>query len=59
MFARFLSLLGRFRADKSGVTAIEYGVIAVAIVIAIIVIIGTVGSSLNTAFNSVADNLTP
>ena len=59
MYTKLMCLLGRFRADRSGVTAIEYGVIAAAIVIAIVVIIGAVGTQLNTTFNSVNNALTP
>jgi pilus assembly protein Flp/PilA len=42
-----------FVCDKSGVTAIEYGLIAAAISVAIITAVAGVGSSLNTTFTSV------
>jgi pilus assembly protein Flp/PilA len=46
-------LLARFAKDESGATAIEYGLIAAGISIAIIVVVGTLGTSLNTTFTSV------
>jgi pilus assembly protein Flp/PilA len=47
----------QFASDESGATAIEYGLIAALIAVALISILGTVGSSLNTSFKSVADGL--
>ena len=46
-----------FLRDESGATAIEYGLIAAGISIAIIAVVGTVGSSLNTVFTSIATAL--
>jgi pilus assembly protein Flp/PilA len=43
----------RFICDETGATAIEYGLIAAGISIAIIVAVAGVGSSLNTSFTSV------
>jgi pilus assembly protein Flp/PilA len=43
--------------DDSGATAIEYGLIAALIAVAIITAVGTVGSNLTTTFNSVASAL--
>jgi pilus assembly protein Flp/PilA len=42
-----------FCRDESGATAIEYGLIAAGISIAIIVAVTSVGSGLNTTFTSV------
>jgi pilus assembly protein Flp/PilA len=42
-----------FCRNESGATAIEYGLIAAGISIAIIVAVAGVGSSLNTTFTSV------
>jgi pilus assembly protein Flp/PilA len=42
----------RLIKHRSGVTAIEYGLIAVAAV----VVMGTVGTNLSSTFNSVANN---
>ncbi len=46
-------LLARFAKDESGATAIEYGLIAAGISVAIITVVGTLGSSLKTTFTSV------
>jgi pilus assembly protein Flp/PilA len=46
-------LFARFMQDESGATAIEYGLIAAGISVAIITVVGTVGSSLKTTFTSV------
>jgi pilus assembly protein Flp/PilA len=43
----------RFICDETGATAIEYGLIAAGISIAIIAVVAGVGSSLNTTFTSV------
>jgi len=42
-----------FLRDESGATAIEYGLIAAGISVAIIVVVASVGSGLNTTFTSV------
>jgi pilus assembly protein Flp/PilA len=47
-------LLLRFVKDQSGATAIEYGLIAAGISVAIITVVGTLGTSLNGTFTSVA-----
>jgi pilus assembly protein Flp/PilA len=49
------SLVRRFLQDDSGATAIEYGLIASGIALAIIVAVQLVGTNLNTTFNSVAN----
>ena len=43
----------RFFRDEQGATAIEYGLIAAGISVAIITVVGSVGSTLNTTFTSV------
>jgi pilus assembly protein Flp/PilA len=43
----------RFVRDESGATAIEYGLIAAGISVAIITVVGALGTSLNTTFTSV------
>jgi pilus assembly protein Flp/PilA len=47
------NLLKRFAKDESGATAIEYGLIAAGISVAIIAVVQGVGSKLNTTFGSV------
>lgn len=49
--------LVRFFADRSGATAIEYGLIAAGISIAIIVAVNTIGTSLNGTFTSISSQL--
>ncbi|MGH6796034.1 MAG: Flp family type IVb pilin [Methylocella sp.] len=44
------TLFIRFAGDKSGVTAIEYGLIVSLIVIGIISVVGTIGTTLNASF---------
>lgn len=46
-------MFARFMRDESGATAIEYGLIAAGISVAIITVVGTLGSSLKTTFTSV------
>ena len=47
------SLVSRFAQDESGATAIEYGLIAAGISVAIIAVLQGVGSRLNTTFTTV------
>jgi pilus assembly protein Flp/PilA len=52
-----MKLIARFAKNESGATAIEYGLIAAGIAVAIIVAVQLVGTNLNTMFNTVATNL--
>jgi pilus assembly protein Flp/PilA len=47
------NLVSRFVKDESGATAIEYGLIAAGISIAIITVVGSVGSKLKATFTAV------
>ena len=47
----------RFLADESGATAIEYGLIAAGISLAIIAVVNGLGSTLNTKFTSLNTSL--
>jgi pilus assembly protein Flp/PilA len=47
----------KFLRDESGATAIEYGVIAAGIAVAIITVVKGVGTKLNTTFTSVSSAL--
>ncbi len=51
------TIFNRFIKDESGATAIEYGLIAALIAVAIIVILQTVGTNLNARFTSVSNAL--
>jgi pilus assembly protein Flp/PilA len=50
-------LFARFVKDESGATAIEYGLIAALIALAIITGATAVGTSLNNQFDAIADSL--
>lgn len=50
-------LLTTFANDETGATAIEYGLIAMLISVAIIAILGGLGSSLTTTFTSINNAL--
>ena len=53
-------MAGKVRAflkDESGATAIEYGLIAAGIAVAIISVIGGLGTKLKTTFTSVSSAL--
>jgi pilus assembly protein Flp/PilA len=50
-------LLVRFVNDETGATAIEYGLIAVRISIAIVVVVNALGTTLNTKFTSINTSL--
>ena len=52
------SRIVRFANDKSGATAIEYGLIAALIALAIMVGAGQLGKSLNTKFSGIATAVT-
>ncbi len=51
------SILAKFIDDESGATAIEYGLIAAGISVAIIAVVQGLGSKLNTTFTSVQNAL--
>jgi pilus assembly protein Flp/PilA len=51
------NLMSSFLRNESGATAIEYGLIAAGISVAIITVVGTLGTSLNTVFTSIATAL--
>ncbi len=50
-------LLTKFVRHETGATAIEYGLIAACIAIAIIVAVQTTGNNLSSMFGNVAGNL--
>jgi pilus assembly protein Flp/PilA len=49
--------LKKFLADETGATAIEYGLIAAGIALAIIAVVNGLGSKLNTKFGSISASL--
>jgi pilus assembly protein Flp/PilA len=50
-------ILSKFLSDESGATAIEYGLIAAGISLAIIAVVNGIGTKLNTQFNSINTSL--
>lgn len=52
-----MHLLRKFLADESGATAIEYGLIAALIAVAIITVVTAVGEDLNSTFTAVSTGL--
>jgi pilus assembly protein Flp/PilA len=50
-------MISRFVKDESGATAIEYGLIAAGISLAIIAVVNGLGSTLNTKFSSINSSL--
>jgi pilus assembly protein Flp/PilA len=46
-------LLSKFIADETDATAVEYGLIAAGIAVAIVTLVGTVGTNLSAAANAV------
>jgi pilus assembly protein Flp/PilA len=51
------NLIARFVKDQSGATAIEYGLIAAGISLAIIAVVNGLGTNLNTKFTSINTSL--
>ena len=51
------TLFSRFAKDESGATAIEYGLIAAGISVAIIAVVNTLGSQLKTTFTTITTQL--
>jgi pilus assembly protein Flp/PilA len=51
------SVISKFLKDESGATAIEYGLIAAGIAIAIITAVNGVGSQLSSTFGSISTSL--
>jgi pilus assembly protein Flp/PilA len=51
------NIITRFVKDQSGATAIEYGLIASLIAVAVITAVTAVGNNLSRTFNNIATNL--
>jgi pilus assembly protein Flp/PilA len=50
-------VLSKFLSDESGATAIEYGLIAAGIALAIIAVVNGLGSNLNDKYTSINSSL--
>jgi len=51
------SLVKKFWSDEQGATAIEYGLIAAGIALAIITVVNNLGTTLNSKFDSISSSL--
>ena len=51
------NLVKRFADDETGATAIEYGLIAAGISVAIITVVLTLGSQLQSTFSNISSQL--
>jgi pilus assembly protein Flp/PilA len=51
------NVIARFVKDESGATAIEYGLIAAGISLAIIAVVNGLGTNLNAKFTSINSSL--
>ena len=52
-----MTILKSFLRDESGATAIEYGLIAAGISVAIIMVVQGLGTKLNTTFENITTKL--
>ena len=52
-----MKTIHRFLADETGATAIEYGLIAAGIALAIIAVVNGLGTKLNSKFTSINSSL--
>ena len=52
-----MQLIKRFLSDDSGATAIEYGLIAAGIALAIIAAVNTLGGTMSTEFTNIGNSL--
>ncbi len=52
-----MQLIRNFLSDDSGATAIEYGLIAAGIALAIIVAVNTLGNTISNEFNTIGSSL--
>ncbi len=53
------ALVSRFLKDESGATAIEYGLIASLIAVAIITAASTLGTQIGTTFTNITEAMKP
>jgi pilus assembly protein Flp/PilA len=57
VMSKIISAVRTFIADEEGVTALEYGMIAALIAVAIVAAVTTLGGKVSTVFTSVSDKL--
>jgi pilus assembly protein Flp/PilA len=56
---RLLSLYTRFKCREEGQAVVEYAVLLALILVAAIVVIGTLGGQVTDAFQAISDKLKP
>ena len=56
-YTRLMSFIVTMRREDDGVTAIEYGLIASLIAVAIVIAVALVGTKLTGTFNTIAGKL--
>jgi len=52
-----MNLFSKFLKDESGATAIEYGLIAALVAVAVITALTTLGDNITATFQDIADDL--
>ena len=57
MEVKLKGLFLKFLSDEQGATAIEYGLIAAGIALAIIAVVNGLGTALNSTFTSISTSL--
>jgi pilus assembly protein Flp/PilA len=57
MMSKIVSAVKAFVADENGVTAIEYGLIAALVGVAIVAAVKLLGTEISTTFNTVVEKL--
>jgi pilus assembly protein Flp/PilA len=57
MEANLKQMVRKFWSDESGATAIEYGLIAAGIALAIITVVNGLGTTMNEKFTSISTSL--
>ena len=57
LFSTLTAKIASFRNDHSAVTALEYGLIASLVAVAIVVSVGLLGTNLGTEFTFIAGKL--
>ena len=53
--SHFVALVQALRRDRRGVTALEYGLIAGSIALAIVTVVGTLGTQISGVFSNLAN----
>ena len=54
---RCMHLIIKFLKDESGATAIEYGLIAAGIALAVIAVVNRLGTAIHNSFSTISTNL--